>query len=298
MTGDGTERSFIFADLSGFTAMTESHGDETSANTALRFADMAKAALSGGTVIVKTIGDAVMLAAPTPIDAVTTAVALNRVASLEPQFPLVRTGIHHGPCVERDRDFFGGAVNLAARVAGHARAGQILATASVIARLESVTGIDVRDAGLGHFKNIADPVQLYELAVVDAEAQIATTDPVCRMRVEPAAAVARIVHAGAPYYFCSESCAKTFLDAPEKHLPARRSSSQMPSASLADQASPNEICSSATSSSLHATSHCSSPSQHAAAASPSTITPEVAVQPAATSPLAELLTMRTRSGSR
>lgn len=219
---DGVERSFLFADLSGFTAMTESHGDDDAAATAMRFAEMAGDVLAHETRIVKTIGDAVMITAPSPGAAVQTAVALARRVVSEPLFPLVRMGMHHGPCVERGADFFGATVNLAARVAGHARAGQILATTTVAADVQGLAGIHVREAGLGHFKNVSAPILLFEITLVDSARASDVIDPVCRMRVEPAAAIARIVHDGQPYFFCSEACAKTFLEAPDKHVASKR----------------------------------------------------------------------------
>ena len=215
---DAIERSFLFADLAGFTAMTESHGAAAAASTAIRFAELTTSVLADGASIVKTIGDAVMVLAPTPAAAVQTAVALSKASAIEPRFPLVRMGIHHGPCVERSGDYFGATVNLAARVAAHARAGQILATTTVATALDRVSGVDVREAGLGHFKNVAAPIPLFEIVIVQGKRELETIDPVCRMRIDPATAVARIIHGGAPYYFCSESCAKTFLDAPSKHV--------------------------------------------------------------------------------
>jgi adenylate cyclase len=213
---DPNERTFVFADLSGFTAMTESHGDDDAAATAIRFGDLARSCLADDVRLVKTIGDAVMLVAPQPAPALQSAIALRSAVQTEPRFPLLRTGIHHGPCVEHDGDYFGAAVNLAARVASHAQAGQLLVTPSVVAAAKAMPRVSVRDLGRATFKNVSSPVNVFEVICPDA-ADAITIDPVCRMRVKEVEAVGRFVHGGRAYVFCSDGCARTFLDAPERY---------------------------------------------------------------------------------
>ena len=68
MTTDGT---FVFADIAGFTALTEAHGDEQAAALAASFCTAVRAELPPGEgVHLKTIGDAVMLRIPRPDDAI------------------------------------------------------------------------------------------------------------------------------------------------------------------------------------------------------------------------------------
>lgn len=215
---DTNERTFVFADLSGFTAMTESHGDDDAAATAIRFGDLARSCLADGVGLVKTIGDAVMLVAPQPAPALQSAIALRSAVQNEPRFPLLRTGIHHGPCVERDGDYFGAAVNLAARVASHAQAGQLLVTPTVVGAAQALPGVSVRNIGLAAFKNVSAPVNVFEVVCPDDAAAV-TIDPVCRMRVRETEAVARFVHAGRAFLFCSTACAKAFLEVPERYAP-------------------------------------------------------------------------------
>lgn len=215
------QRSFLFADLAGYTAMTEQHGDEDAAATALRFAAMAADALVHGARIVKTIGDAVMIVADAPDVIVATAVALARTVHNEHPFPLARLGIHHGPCVERAGDYFGATVNLAARVCSHARAGQIIATQPVADAVRAMVGIRVDAMGEARFKNVSAPIAVFELAIVADGYEAEVTDPVCRMCVDPTRAAARLVHDGVTLFFCSERCAKTFLASPELHVPSR-----------------------------------------------------------------------------
>lgn len=61
---------FLFADIAGFTALTEAHGDEEAVRLVADFTDAVKAELPAGGEHVKTIGDAVMLRIPDPADAI------------------------------------------------------------------------------------------------------------------------------------------------------------------------------------------------------------------------------------
>jgi hypothetical protein len=123
------EATFSFVDLAGFTAMTEAHGDAQAVSIVRAFRDRAIKVLRPGDELVKTIGDAVMLRFVDPAGAV-----LSLLELFEGEFVvddavlLPRAGAHHGPAVAVDRDYYGAAVNLAARVAGEARGGQLLVT--------------------------------------------------------------------------------------------------------------------------------------------------------------------------
>ena len=129
----GSERrlAVVFADLDGFTALTEVHGDLDAAEVATGFADLARGALEPGARLVKTLGDAVMITAKDVDEALQT--ALNVVAAVDrvDDYPTVSAGVHAGPVVERAGDVFGATVNLAARVAAHAAPGQVLCTKAV-----------------------------------------------------------------------------------------------------------------------------------------------------------------------
>jgi len=43
------------------------------------------------------------------------------------------------------------------------------------------------------------------------------TDPVCKMKMDPAKAAAKVEYAGQTYYFCSDGCHKAFSDEPQKY---------------------------------------------------------------------------------
>ena len=216
------ERAFVFADLAGYTALTEAHGDDDAANIATRFHELATRCLRGGAWIVKTIGDAVMIVAPGVDAAVVTALDIAREVAASRTFPAVRIGIHFGTAIERDGDFFGATVNIAARVSSIARGGEIVCTEPIAAAAVKLALTSARPIGAYRLKNVVGPVELYELDIAsDANRELAHIDPVCRMQVATDAAAARTVHDGVTFYFCSAHCAATFGAAPESYLPTR-----------------------------------------------------------------------------
>ncbi|MBI3204201.1 MAG: YHS domain-containing protein [Myxococcales bacterium] len=207
------ELAVAFADLSGFTALTEVHGDEDAADVVEAFYTMAKGCLVGETRLVKPIGDAVMLAGPDAGDTVATVLALAARVEARPNFPGLRAGVHYGPAVERDGDVFGATINVAARVAAHARSGQTLCTRAV--RL-ALTGPSLHFVPLGEvkLKNVLSPVELFEL-VPDAPRSVdRDVDPVCKMQLPPGSAW-WFEHAGRTIRFCSAKCRDAFARDPD-----------------------------------------------------------------------------------
>lgn len=118
--------TFLFADLVGFTALSIEQGDEEAANIATRFQrEVRRLAARHRASVVKSLGDGAMVRAEDAGDALALALALaNGIDGLPP----VRVGVNTGPAVERDGDFFGSAVNLAARLSQAARGGEVLVT--------------------------------------------------------------------------------------------------------------------------------------------------------------------------
>ena len=76
--------------------------------------------LQPGARLVERVSDEVVIAASEAAAAVRTAIALRAAIEQEPQCPTVRGGVHAGSVAERGGQYFGGALNLTARVASHA----------------------------------------------------------------------------------------------------------------------------------------------------------------------------------
>jgi adenylate cyclase len=124
--------AIVFADLSGYTRLTEDLGDEAAAASATRLAAVAdEIALQHGGRLVKLLGDGVMLHFPRPSDALAAAIAL-RDAMQEVGLPPAHMGIHAGGVIRRESDFFGRTVNIASRLAMAAGPGEILVTDELV----------------------------------------------------------------------------------------------------------------------------------------------------------------------
>ena len=150
--------TFLFADLVGFTALSIEHGDEQAAEVATRFQREVRAlAAHHGATVVKSLGDGAMVRAHDAGDGVRLGLALtNGLDGLPP----VRVGVNTGPAVERDGDFFGSTVNLAARLSQAARGGEVLLTEATRAAARK-RGTKLEERGARTFRNARDPVVVY-----------------------------------------------------------------------------------------------------------------------------------------
>ena len=121
--------AIAFADLAGYTQLTEEVGDEEAAGIVERFVANVNQSLPDEARIFKTIGDEVMIVSPDAGSLIDWAVGFQILSN---ERPLPRIGIHSGNVVFRDGDYFGREVNLAARVAARAAAGEVLVTWPVV----------------------------------------------------------------------------------------------------------------------------------------------------------------------
>jgi adenylate cyclase len=210
--------TFVFADIAGFTALTEAHGDEEAVKLVEELSEGVEAelpAIQGE--YVKTIGDALMLRIPAPGDAVLLALRIANDLLSAHGAPSVRVGLHHGPAVERKGDYFGASVNLAARVSALASGGEVLLTGQTAALAPDLEGVLYESRGRQTLRNVAEPLEIFAaLRVGEAAEGRLPVDPVCRMVVDPDRAAGRLLHDGSIYFFCSLSCAGEFARQPER----------------------------------------------------------------------------------
>lgn len=212
------QHTFLFADLAGFTALTEAHGDEQAADLADEFSHAAGRLLPGhGAEQVKTIGDALMLRVGEPADAVKLGLALTQNLLAEYGYPTVRVGMHYGPAVYRAGDWFGATINLAARVSGLAHGGEVLLTDTTRKMAGEVENVRFEAHGVHRVRNVTERVKVFG-AVLETGAQSQLViDPVCRMAVDPEGAAGTLAHEDRRYYFCSLACAARFAADPEHY---------------------------------------------------------------------------------
>jgi adenylate cyclase len=119
-------------DNTGYPRLTEERGDEAAADLAARLARLVRRSSQehGGTPV-KWLGDGVMFYFREPADAVLAAVELVEVVGSH-GLPPAHVGIHAGPVVFQEGDYFGRTVNLAARIAEYARPGEVLVSQEVV----------------------------------------------------------------------------------------------------------------------------------------------------------------------
>ena len=224
------DHTFLFADLSGFTALTEAHGDEDAADLAAIFYAQARELLAEHRgEEVKTLGDAIMVRCDCARSAIALGLRLVQQVGAKHGFPSVRVGLHTGPAVARDGDWFGATVNVAARISGAAAGGEVLLSTATAAAAganadgelgasQPHTNMRLRPRGRRSLRNVGDPVELFEctgeLSRSSTELQV---DPVCRMAVDPDHAAGTLRHGSEVFHFCSLKCAQAFAGDPERY---------------------------------------------------------------------------------
>ena len=156
---DVDARAIAFVDLSGYTELTVEAGDERAAQFATSLQTLAEsAARAHRGRVVKLLGDGVMLRYRSIGDAARSVAGLM-VAIGEAGLPPAHAGLAADPLVVRDGDVYGHTVNLAARIAGAARPGQILLGRDLTGRLDDA-GVPWVDAGEAELKGVGASVRL------------------------------------------------------------------------------------------------------------------------------------------
>ncbi len=121
--------AIAFADLAGYTRLTEEEGDLQAVDAVERFVEAVESTLPDEARVIKTIGDEVMVVGSDPSTLTDWAVGFQRLQS---ERPLPRIGIHYGNALYRDGDYYGRDVNIASRVAARSGGGEVLVTRPVV----------------------------------------------------------------------------------------------------------------------------------------------------------------------
>jgi adenylate cyclase len=165
----GTTHSFVFADMSGYTALTERIGDEAAADLAVAFRDqVATHARSHGGRVVKCLGDGVLVHVRSARGAVAIALTLIGELSGREGFPDIHVGVDSGPAVRRGGDWYGCTVNRAARIVDRAGAGEVLMSESTREALGEPADLRIDGRGRHPLRNVSEPPELFAVARSDA----------------------------------------------------------------------------------------------------------------------------------
>ena len=152
--------AMCFLDLTGFTQLTQELGDAAAAERVERLNRIVhRISVQHGGRPVKWLGDGVMFHYPEPASAVRA--ALEMVAALSAaELPRAHVGLHAGPVVRQEGDYYGQTVNLAARIGEFARPGEVLVSRAVV---EASGGADLafEEIGAVQLKGISGLVELF-----------------------------------------------------------------------------------------------------------------------------------------
>jgi adenylate cyclase len=146
--------AIAFLDLTGYTKLTEERGDRAAAELAGRLVEIVhEFAHRRGGRPVKVLGDGVMFHFPEPAQGVR--------CGWELVDGLPRVGLHSGPVVFQNGDYFGRTVNVVARITGHARPGQVLVSDQVVADADGLEALRFEPVGPVSLKGLSAPITLY-----------------------------------------------------------------------------------------------------------------------------------------
>jgi len=216
MPSSGTNRrlaTILFADIDGYSRLMRADEERTLDDLHAHLTE-----LVGPVVerfhgrIVKTVGDGVLVEFASAVEAVRSAVELQRgmvernVGTPVERRQAFRIGLHLGDIIVSDDDVFGDTVNLAARLQGLAEAGSIVLSASVYEQVRDKLALPFRSQGSRTLKNIDRPIRTYALdaASLSETAATAAKPAPSRRRMMTLAAVAvatALAAGGAAAYF-------------------------------------------------------------------------------------------------
>jgi adenylate cyclase len=149
-----TVHTFMFCDIVGWTTLMAEQGDDRGADVAIGFRRcVARLLAAHHAHEVKALGDGVMLRGEDPAAAVRLGLRLVRCSDVP-----VRVGINTGPAVAREGDWYGTAVNVAARLCSAAGSGQVLVSEATVRAAGGVHGLRCGVRRLYRLHNLHDPV--------------------------------------------------------------------------------------------------------------------------------------------
>lgn len=197
----------LISDLSGYTALTETHGAVSAADLIDKYVAIAEECLVGDSHLQERTGDELMIVSTTPDILLATAIRIINATSNEHNFLQVHGGLHYGKVHKRRDSYFGSTINLTSRIAAKASPGTYWCSKEFI---ESLTKpqIELPSMGKHSFKNITGHMELYELSSENKSTVF--IDSVCRMLILDTNKA--IKHPTLEnMFFCSSTCLDIYL---------------------------------------------------------------------------------------
>ena len=195
--------AILIADLSGYTALTEAHGATSAADLIETFLKIVQNSLVGDSHLHQRRGDEVMIISESPENLLSTALLLLRNSAKEHNFLLLHGGLHFGPVLKRDDEYFGSVVNFTARIASKAKAGTFCCSKEFRDAIINSKLCVLEPMGTHELKNISEEKEIFQ--VITDQANFLTIDPVCRMLILSEQKAIPHPHER-EVFFCSENC--------------------------------------------------------------------------------------------
>ncbi len=152
--------AMCFLDITGYTRLTQEQGDAAAALLAEQLGGIVRRlSIKHAGRAVKWLGDGVMLHFPVPGNGLVAAVEMAD-AVVEAGLPLAHIGLHAGPVIFQEGDYYGSTVNVAARIAAYAQPGEVMVSQAMV-DASSDAVVTFRDVGPVELKGVAGAVHLY-----------------------------------------------------------------------------------------------------------------------------------------
>ncbi len=201
----------LMADLSGYTALTETHGAVSAADLIDKYLLIVEDCLVGDSQLKERNGDEVMIISASPDHLLSTALKIIEKTSNEENFLQVHGGLHYGKVLRRNDSYFGTAINLTARIAAKATPGSFWCSREFIDALADSSPFRLDSKGKHNFKNVKEAMEIAE--VLHIRESVLTIDPVCRMQIlDKSIAIQHPEQKD--LFFCSRSCLEIFNENP------------------------------------------------------------------------------------
>ncbi|HYV92393.1 MAG TPA: adenylate/guanylate cyclase domain-containing protein [Chitinophagales bacterium] len=195
--------AILIADLSGYTALTETHGAASAADLIDKYTEIVNRCLAAGCHLHSRTGDEVVIISGSVDHLIATAIMLLQNTSVENNFLQVHGGLHYGKILKRNENYFGTTINLASRIASKANPGTFWCSMDYINALENKSGFTFHPRGKHSFKNLSEENEIFELVISDPKSF--HIDPVCRMLInEKENAIPHPEEQN--IFFCSQHC--------------------------------------------------------------------------------------------
>jgi class 3 adenylate cyclase len=173
-------RAFLFADLRGYTAFVERTGDAAARHLLQGYRGLVRRQVTRERgAEIKTEGDSFYVVFRSCAAAVRCAMSIQQAATRRRKDPFqIGIGIHAGEALSLDRQYVGGAVNLASRLAAAAASGEILISETVHGLIRTAMRVRFEDHGALALKGFGEPVRAYAIRLPAPAPVVATVLPV------------------------------------------------------------------------------------------------------------------------